>query len=276
VRSIREFLKAQALTRLPDSWLRALKGRHYERVLRRLKEDEEPDLTVVRQLVAPNTTAIDLGANIGVYTKVLSSLVGRSGRVISVEPVAETFGILSRNVQALGMKNVMLVNAAISDKDEIVTMEVPDYESGGANFYQAQVVDIESAPPRAGRHIRVPSVTLDEIASGEDSVAFVKCDIEGHELRCLAGAQSVIATHHPAWLIEIWGDPDDAGSHAAAVFAVLEAGGYAGWFFDGRLLHLRRPGDRSTNYFFLTATHVSDLQGTAPHLFAQSRRQHLS
>lgn len=266
--SFRAFLKAQALTRLPDSWLRALKARHYERSLRRFREDDEPDLMVVRKLVAPMTTAVDLGANVGVYTKVLSSLTGPNGRVISVEPVAETFGILSRNVQVFEMTNVLLVNAAVSDKSEMVTMEVPTYESGGANFYQAQVVDNKPDRQQTARRVRVRSMTLDEIASGEENIGFIKCDVEGHELKCLAGAESVIANHHPAWLIEIWGDPDCMGSQAADVFALLEAHGYSGWFFDGRRLHRRRPGDRCTNYFFLTAPHVSGLQNTAPELLA--------
>jgi FkbM family methyltransferase len=196
---------------------------------------------------------------------VLSSLTGPYGRVISVEPVAETFAILSRNVQALGMTNVTLVNAAVSDKSEMVTMEVPSYESGGANFYQAQVVETNDRLT-TGREVRVRSVTLDEIASREQRIDFVKCDIEGHELKCLAGAESVIAIHHPAWLIELWGDPDCASSHAAAALALLEARGYSGWVFDGRRLHQRGPGDRSTNYFFLTPAHVSRLRRTAPQL----------
>ena len=264
--NIRTFLKAQALTRLPDSWLRALKIRHYERILTSFDEADEPDLTIVRQLVVPETTAIDLGANIGVYTKVLSSLTGSKGRVIGVEPVAETFGILSHNVRMLGMSNVTLVNAAISDRSEMVMIEVPNYESGGANFYQAHVVDGESDAGHTRRRAQVRSITLDEIAPSDETISFIKCDVEGHELKCLAGAESVITKHHPAWLIEVSGDPDAGNSNARDVFGLLERQGYSGWFFDGQRLHRRRAGDRSTNYFFLTESQVSGLENAAPHL----------
>jgi FkbM family methyltransferase len=268
VANLRAFLKTQALTRLPDSWLRALKGRHYERVLRDFNEGDEPDLRIVRHLVVPDTTAVDLGANIGVYTKILSSLTGPNGRVVSVEPVAETFRILSGNVRALGMANVTLVNAAVSNKSEIVSMVVPDYEFGGANFYQAQVVDSGTGRAQTGRQVRVRSTTLDDLVSGHQHIGFVKCDVEGHELKCLIGAESVIANHHPAWLIEVWGDPDVAGSSAASVFELLLGRGYRGWYFDGKLLHERRAGDRSTNYFFLTESHVAALSDAVPHLLA--------
>jgi len=268
VANFRAFLKAQALTRLPDSWLRTLKARHYERTLRDFNEADEPDLTIVRRLVAPGATAVDLGANIGVYTKILSGLTSPSGRVVSVEPVAETFEVLSRNVRALGMANVTLVNAAVSDTTEVVSMVVPDYESGGANFYQAQVVDGAPDRPPTGRHVRVRSTTLDDLLSGHERVDFVKCDVEGHELKCLIGAESVIANHRPAWLIEVWGDPDGAGSPAARVFELLKQRGYRGWFFDGKLLRARAAGDRSTNYFFLTESHVARLRDSAPSLLA--------
>jgi hypothetical protein len=106
-------------------------------------------------------------------------------------------------------------------------------------------------------------MTLDEMASLDESVAFMKCDIEGHELKYPAGAEFVIAIHHPACLNEIWGDPDRVGSRAADVFALPEASGFGGRLFDGPLLHRRRPRGRRFNYSFPTAADVSDLQDRA-------------
>lgn len=265
---IRDFLKTQALTRLPDSWLRRLRRLRYERTVRVFNEDDEPDLRIVRYLVPRGTTAIDLGANIGAYTKILSSLTGPTGRVVAVEPVPETFDCLTRNVQVLRMMNVTPMNAAVSDRSQIVTVEVPENEFGGPYFTRARVVKDEEGQACTSRFVRVHSMTLDEITSAEERVAFIKCDIEGHELQCLAGAESVIAKHHPAWLIEVWGNPDQGDSRAADVFEMLGARGYSDWFFDGTFLRRRRTGDQSVNYFFLTAEHVSHLRRAAPSFFA--------
>jgi hypothetical protein len=109
---------------------------------------------------------------------------------------------------------------------------------------------------------------LDDIASDAESVAFVKCDVEGHELRCLAGAHDVLAKHHPAWLIEVSGDPDGADTAAATVFAVLESHGYNAWFFDGLRLMPRRRDDQHINYFFLTDSHVAELRNAHPELLS--------
>ncbi|MDR0342170.1 MAG: hypothetical protein LBI49_03500, partial [Nocardiopsaceae bacterium] len=56
--------------------LRALKLRLRHRVVWRL----------VRDLTGPGDVAVDLGANRGVYTYLMSVMVGRAGRVHAVEP----------------------------------------------------------------------------------------------------------------------------------------------------------------------------------------------
>jgi FkbM family methyltransferase len=264
---LQAFLKGQILTRLPDVMLRALKARHYERVLRNFDEADEPDLKIVRRLVTPNMTAVDIGANIGVYTKVLASLTGPFGKVYCLEPVPETFAVLKRNVRALRMNNVVLVNAAVSDAFTTLTMVVPQYATGGDNFYRAQVVEGEAGQSRDTRRVHVGSTTLDQIAAGE-RIGFVKCDVEGHELKCLIGGRSVLERDRPSWLIEVSENPDDRSSSAADVFALLKEYGYSAWYFDRERLRLRQAGDVSTNYFFLTEIHISQLRNSSPELMA--------
>ena len=269
---IYSLLKGRALNLLPDSILQPLRVWHHRRVLRSFLDADEPDLTVVRELVQPGTMAVDLGANFGMYTKVLSDLVGPTGTVISVEPVPETFDVLSRNIRSLGMRNVSCVNVAISDSDGDVVMELPNYGTGGINFYQATVV----ASPLgrvidSRRQVVVPALRLDSLVAGTGVVGFVKCDVEGHELACLSGAEMVLGSHGAAWLVEVWGDPDEPGTKAIQVFRIFERLSYVSWWFDGHRLVKRRRGERSTNYFFLKEAHTAVLRDKAPHLFETLR-----
>jgi FkbM family methyltransferase len=243
-------------------------------VLGSFSDSEEPDLVVIRYLVQRGTIAVDLGANFGMYTKVLSDLVGPTGSVISVEPVPQTFAVLSRNIRSLGMRNVSCVNVAISDRDGEVLMELPNYETGGTNFYQATVVAPASGTiVDSGKHVRVPAVRLDTLIAGKGVVGFVKCDVESHELACLSGAENVLNSQGPAWLVEVsGGDPDETGTNARQVFKVFEDREYVAWWFDGQRLNKRRPGDRSTNYFFLKEAHATRLRETAPKLFGDAHR----
>jgi FkbM family methyltransferase len=226
----------------------------------------------VRELVQAGATAIDLGANIGVYTKVLSDLVGPTGKVISVEPVPHTFAVLSRLIQSMAMTNVSCVNAAISDQAGEVVMELPNYKTGGTNFYQATVVAGAKADAVSSTHyVRVPSMTLDALVSGIGKIDFVKCDVEGHELACLSGAKMMLSSHSPAWLVEVLGNPDEAGTRAMQTFSIFERLSYSSWWFDGSRLNKRRPGDRSTNYFFLKNEHIARLKQRSPQYFEQQK-----
>jgi FkbM family methyltransferase len=268
VNRVYSFLKSRALRLLPESVLRPLRVWHHRRVLGSFSDAEEPDLLVVRKLVQRGTMAVDLGANFGMYTKVLSDLVGPTGSVISVEPVPQTFDRLSRNIRSLGMRNVSCVNVAISDCDGEVLMELPNYDTGGINFYRAAVIaSAAEKSVHSDKQVRVPALKLDTLIAGKGVVGFVKCDVEDHELACLSGAKVVLNSHGPAWLVEVSGDPDESGTRAMHVFRIFQDLSYVSWWFDGHKLHQRRPGDRSTNYFFLKESHTARLRNTAPKLF---------
>jgi FkbM family methyltransferase len=253
-------LKKLALKLLPDKVLHFVKKIHYARVLHSISEKEEPDLQVLKYLVGAGECVADLGANIGVYTKYLSEIVGPSGQVFSVEPIPLTFDILRSNVRKLGSKNIELRNCAISDTNGLVTMEVPKYDSGGENFYESRIV-CEQADNDL-RTVVIPASTIDSLFSGRP-VHFIKCDTEGHELCCIQGAMRTIRASKPSWLIEISGNPDDETSSAYETFQILRESGYEAFWFDGTNLRARSLLDTSVNYFFLTSEHRQELKSKA-------------
>jgi hypothetical protein len=65
----------------------------------------------------------------------------------------------------------------------------------------------------------------------------------------------------------VFGNPDKAGTNAMQVFKIFEDLSYVPWWFDGQRLNKRRPGVRSTNYFFLKEAHTARLRDAAPNLF---------
>ncbi|MCL5269164.1 MAG: FkbM family methyltransferase, partial [bacterium] len=180
-------LKRLILRWCPEPLLVALKKAHYSRVLRDATAIEEPDFPVVRRLVAPGDRVLDIGANIGVYTKLLAEQVGPGGRVWSIEPIPVTWRILQHNARALGLANVEALNCAASDSDGTVTMEVPPFETGGENFYEAHIIETPGdpppvptaagRPPRRLRRVTVQTRRLDSLfPDGSEPVSFVKCD----------------------------------------------------------------------------------------------------
>jgi len=217
----------------------------------------EPDVEPIKCFVRPGDSAIDLGANIGWYTTVLSRLVGERGNVYAIEPIPETFCLLSAVVKILGLKNVELFNCAVSDKDGSAVMEIPKHGYGGPNFYMARIVGGQPVNPSL-ESAQVPLRSLDSLLPGRlaEAVTFVKCDVEGHELAVFKGAVKFFDTPKPAMMIEVTGTPEmqDAPNHE--FHTIMKGYGYVPYWFDGKNLRKRVKGHWSANYFFLQATHL--------------------
>jgi FkbM family methyltransferase len=229
--------------------------------LRAVKSFSEADAEPIKYLVKRGDFVLDIGANLGWYTRILSSLVGGQGKVYSIEPIPETFELLSAITKKLRLSNVELINCAISETDGSVSMEVPLYDYGGPNFYQARVAENPCVSNQLGRW-KVDTRSLDslffEVAK---NITFIKCDVEGHELSVVKGADEFLAKSKPSWLLEISEDPDADHSHSKELFDRLREHGYAPYWFDGRTLKERRPGDKPINYFFLQDEHVRQVRG---------------
>jgi len=246
-------VKTLALRFLPDTILHHVRRAHYLRKLSAAAP--EPDMAALRHLAAPGGCAIDLGANFGLYTRFLAEAVGPDGVVHAVEPVPTMYDVLRSNVRRLRLAQVRTHPVAVTDATRTVTMAVPRYSRGGANFYEARV----TADPSDGRVVRVPGIRPDDLFAHLPRIDVVKCDVEGHELAVLRGAEMLLRRHRPAWLIEVSGDPDAPASNAAEVVDLLRAEGYEVFRFDGRKLRPRVHGDRAVNYFFLRPEHLGRL-----------------
>lgn len=249
------YAKAMLTHLLPD-WLYApLARRHYVTVVRSFSS---PEASLLARLVDRGDHVVDLGANVGWYTRILAEAAGPAGRVSSLEPIPRTYRFLENSVQTLGLGNVTLFNYAASNHNGTALMEVPR-ESGLENFYQASLVSTPTADRNLRRfHVRLR--TLDTLlAHITQPLTVIKCDVEGHESEALAGARGLITRFHPAIFVEVSGDPDDASSATGALVRWLEKEGYAAYWLRGAVLVGRARGQHSVDYFFLTAAHLSRL-----------------
>ena len=155
------------------------------------------------QLVGQGATAIDIGANLGYYTRPLSAIVGDTGHVYAVEPVPVIFDVLKRNVA--GRKNVTLLNYALGNEERTIEMAndsvaAAGYFGTGRNFVSDGELSGEaikfSAQMRRGS----------ELFANLERVDFIKCDIEGYERVVIPEMRAIIERHHPTVLIETDGD----------------------------------------------------------------------
>lgn len=157
---------------------------------------DEPEFDSIGQYVKRGDTVIDVGANIGHYTLQLSRAVGPAGRVIAMEPMPETFEILTGNMRAARAYNVTPLNLAASSKGGSVSMTLPKWENGNDNFYQARISQV------GDYHVRCGSLDLLGSFLQLGEISLLKIDAEGHDMEVLRGAEKLIAQHMPTIIIE--------------------------------------------------------------------------
>jgi len=227
-------LKRLALNHVPPGPMGTIKRWHYLRSLKHYDIASEPDLCGCQLLLCKGDNVIDVGANIGVYTRFCSDFIGSTGQVIALEPVPETFSYLQSNTRALGLRNVQCLNVAASDHDcDTECMRVPTLPTGGPNLYGATLCPDGNVSVKARKlDSLIPTLTP----------ALIKCDVEGHEAACIAGARELIRRCRPKFLMEVT-DP--------GLFTLFDSLGYKPFYFDQGQLRPRDPEIRRMNFFFI-------------------------
>ena len=95
--------------------------------------DLDPSITwVLRKLIEPGDTVVDVGANVGIVSIQASKLCGHGGRVISFEPNPDVYGLLKQSLMINNIMNVSAYNVALSSDKDTVRLSLPHNKSGSA------------------------------------------------------------------------------------------------------------------------------------------------
>jgi len=171
------------------------------------------------------TTALDIGANQGIYSSWMSRCVGPEGRVIAFEPQPELVAHLKELRECFRLGNLEIAEAGLSSQDAELTLRRPQAQWGGASL------ETYAGDTRAFDFIPVKVTTIDGSCSTHPvrPIAFIKCDAENHEHHVFRGGQRVLTEDRPDLLFECHGADDP---HCEA-FAYLRSLGYEGYCFFG-------------------------------------------
>ena len=161
---------------------------------------------LLERLARPGMVALDVGAHVGYYTRLLAERTGAEGRVIALEPNPATHQALRRNTRKLPTVTALQLAAAEAEGSaelyDYLMMSASGslhYDESLAHQQQAQMGTGDLAPRReAGfemQRYRVRTVALDDCLRelGIKRVDLVKMDIEGAELAALRGMRGTIA-----------------------------------------------------------------------------------
>ena len=192
---------------------------------------EPQETELVQAILEPGMCFVDVGANWGYFSLLAAYLVGKSGRVISLEPDPRLFSILQENLTANHLEHATALPLAAAESRGSLSMV--GYEESGGNFGLSRVV---ASPPASQTCFRVSADSLDSILSEQriGSVDLMKMDIEGGEALAIEGlSKSLAARTIKALLLEL--HPNallEQGSSVEAVVETLRAAGFVGLTVD--------------------------------------------
>ena len=139
-------------------------------------------------------TAVHAGAFFGDMLHTLSRF---AARVHAFEPVLENYVLAKLNAMRWQLPNVLLMNAGLSDTNGIAFMRTFDrfgrFAGGASTLLPAGTKPNESTEP-------VTILRLDDQPITD--LAIIQLDVEGHELRALMGATSLIERWRPILMLE--------------------------------------------------------------------------
>ncbi|NUM50850.1 MAG: FkbM family methyltransferase [Flavobacteriales bacterium] len=145
---------------------------------------DKENILFFKNYIHEGNTVLDIGANIGFTTLIFSKKVGYSGKTISFEPDTTNFKHLKNLVEEKNLKNVSLINKAISNQSGVLT------------FYTSPHLNVDH---RAYKVNEYASVTEIECISIDDYVMqnqlkpnFIKIDIQGYEYQAFVGMENTI------------------------------------------------------------------------------------
>lgn len=144
----------------------------------------KPDTSYVK----PGQVALDIGANVGLYTLLLSRQVGPSGRVFAFEPGPKSYSLLIRNISVNGYAQATAANVAVSDSNGTIDLFV--CRTGESDNRVAGTLMSTEERDR----MSIQSITIDDYLAGQgvQAVDFVKMDIQGAEPLALRGMEQTL------------------------------------------------------------------------------------
>lgn len=174
-------------------------------------------VTVLEELVSEGDVVYDLGANIGLFSLLASTCVGRSGRVYAFEPETNNIECFRKALEINRVENITLLALAIAERDGVMAFD----RRGGA--FSGRLVT--GSEPGRGRRSTVEVRTLDSLVSRQHCrpPSFCKIDVEGGEGAVLLGAREILRKYRPMLLVEMHRDNPDG---VRTAYQVLDEFGY--------------------------------------------------
>ena len=157
---------------------------------------EKENGVIIDFLLKDNDVFFDVGANLGWYS-INMAISHPKLEIYCFDPIPNTYDFLIKNLKLNGLSQIHTHNFAFSDY--VGELDLFHYKEGSGNASLANLserADVEK--------IKCRTETIDEFTLREEiGIDFLKCDVEGAELKVFQGGLATITRDKPIVFSEI-------------------------------------------------------------------------
>ena len=148
----------------------------------------------------PDGDIVHAGTFFGDFIPALSRSRDERARVWAFEPNRENYECARITVELNHLDNVRLNNAGLDEKSGTALLTTSDRLGLPAGGRSRLIPDRARAPGASSEEVNL--MRIDDVVSGDRSVAAIQLDVEGHEREALTGAMATIARCRPLIVLE--------------------------------------------------------------------------
>lgn len=195
---------------------------------------DKREIAIMKANIQTGDTILDIGANIGFYTRILSNLAGDKGKVYSFEPDIINYSRLEKNCRQLA--NVQFYNQAVSN------------ETGVLKIYKSLMLNVDHRTYPIDEYESVEEIScvaIDALIPDGQAVDFIKIDIQGFEMSAFSGMKKTLAANPQVKIIsEFWPfGLQKAGSSVQELLSFFWDAGFKVYLIQEKQFELIKPDD---------------------------------
>lgn len=168
-------------------------------------EWSEVEVSVFQTLLTNTDNVIEVGSNIGMHSVPLAKIVSK-GKLICFEPQRVIFQQLCCNLALNNLTNVESYRLGVGEHSDTFEIESSDYNTAWnyGSFSLDKGFSTEGNFQGNLKKEQIEVISLDDFSSVAqlDSLALLKIDAEGFDIKVLKGADKTIKRLQPAIFIE--------------------------------------------------------------------------
>jgi len=193
-----------------------------------------PELFFLKELIKPGFVCIDIGANVGYYSTMLSAQCGPEGKVHAVEPVQLFQRIFTKNIRSFKCTNVVLHPVALGGETSHIIMGTPIIDGV---FRHGLTHVVEPGEDTSSMHTyEVEMCEPEKLFANLQRLDFIKCDVEGYEVFLMPHFMGIIGKFKPLIQIEI-----SSEDHRKTIMDLFAPVGYKPYRLNNNKLELLQP-----------------------------------